>query len=401
MKKSEITLVVLALLAGLVIHLIKSEKIDRITEIFKPAGELADHSHVNEFIEEKKVFIDVKSLEINNPAGFITIDHTAENAITLKTIYKIYHKDKGEAEKIHQQIKVSDRKTGDTVRLKVYTDKQFPLHRVRIYMNINVPAGVKLRVVNQYGDISAQQILAGLYIRNQYGNITIDSCQGPLEIYCYRGKDVDITNVPHARIQCLHSTLNLSNIKRGIDIIKSFDSKIKIKKSNNINIQGTHTHMTLDDIKEAINLSSTHATIKLENCEGNLKIMARDCQVKLKNINCRTATIKNTYRNIDIKRISADDLSMYISHGNMDLEVAEITETLNVKGIHASITMRYPVTLTPALNLRTLYGQIMNKTSRDMEILKENQTYSLTIMEGKPEIILTTTYGDIVLKNSQ
>ena len=401
MKKSEIILVVLALLAGLVIHLVKSEKIDRISQIFTNKGELLDQTHLNEFIEDEKILTDIKKLEIKNPAGSITVDPAPDHTAALQVTYKIYHKHKEEAQRLRSQLTLVEQENGDTTSLEIHSSKKFPLRRARAHITVKLPPGVELSILNRFGDIHALQIKSNLYIRNYYGNIKVDSCQGILEISSHRGKDVEVNNVANVRIDCLHSTLTLSNISKRVEIFKSFNSNIKIKKSSNINIEATHTNINMQEISKAVNISSTHANIIVEKCSGDLKIMAKDCHVKLKEITSETATIKNTYKNTDIKGIAAKNLYLYISHGNVDLDIAEITETLNAKGIHANITMRYPGNLLPAFNIKSLYGQIINKTSREMEILREDQTYSLITTEGNPDIILTTTYGDIVLKNSQ
>jgi hypothetical protein len=72
---------------------------------------------------------------------------------------------------------------------------------------------------------------------------------------------------------------------------------------------------------------------------------------------------------------------------------------MNIKTEYADVELTYPNSVKPAFNIISNNGKIINQTAAELTVLEENQKRIVNIPGGKPQIIVDTLYGDVVLKN--
>jgi DUF4097 and DUF4098 domain-containing protein YvlB len=138
----------------------------------------------------------------------------------------------------------------------------------------------------------------------------------------------------------------------------------------------------------------------MRKIKGNIHINANNCRINLDEVTSGDVVIKNAHKYVNIDKISAENLDILMSEGNLDIAFDQIKEKLNIKNRHSKVTLIYPSSVRPVYNIEARYGSITNRTAEELTVLKERGRELVTSnrLEGKPEITINTTYGDILLE---
>ena len=385
MKRKEIFIVIALIVFGIAYHFYKSGEIDLITKngffISLNSTKLLDKNHQNNFIEKEINLHGIKKIKIINIAGEIIVERSKDNTTIIKPIICIYHKNKSTAKEIYNKIKIRSEKSKENIKIEVDSNEKFPYKRVRVKFKLLIPETVELNLFNRYGNINIKNAGKNININEKHGNIFASDINSNMDITHKYGK------------------IKLKKISGNINV-KSKHSKLNITNSLSIKIESEFTKVNLENIKDDIEISNSHSPINMKKIKGNITINSRHCKIKLDNIISEYLNIKNSYDDVYIKNISGNNLYLYISHADLNINFNEIKEQININSNYSDITIEYPKSTNPSLNICTKYGKIKNYTKTKFTIIKQTYNQLLSYQGENPEIIINDSYGDIYLKNN-
>ena len=385
MKRKEIFIVIALIIFGIAYHFYKSGEIDLITKngfyIGLNSTKLLDKNNQNNFIEKEINLHGIKKIKIINIAGEIIIERSKDNTTIIKPIICIYHKNKSLAKEIYNKIKIRSEKSKEKIKIEVDSNEKFPYRRVRVKFKLLIPETVELNLFNRYGNIKLKNAGKNININEKHGNIFVSEINSNLNIIHKYGK------------------IKLNKISGNIDI-KSKHSKLSIINSFFIKIESEFTKVNLENIKDDIEISNSHSLINMKKIKGNITINSRHCKIKMDNIIFGYLNIKNSYEDVDLKNISGNNLYLYINNADLNLNFNEIKEQININSNYSDITIKYPKSANPSLNISTKYGKIKNYTKTKFTIIKQKYNQVLSYQRENPEIIINDSYGDVYLKNN-
>jgi len=418
MKKKEILLVIAAIAFGIIYSLVESGDIRFYSGCSVDSRNLKDKRHPVRFIQEEIEYPAdaIKKIKLNNPAGDIEVEKSKNDSILIKPVIRVYHKDKKKANKICGAIQVSTRKSGNKIVIGVDSEKRFPYQRVRVEFKCFIPENVELDLKNRYGDIGIKDAGQDIKIDQRHGNLFIKNIDSTLKVKSHHGNvrlyditdqielssnysRIKIKNVPSIILKCSHANLYMSDVKEEAEIIHASYSSIEIEKANYSYIDARHTKIELKNIKNGVKINNSHAPIDMKDITGNINIKAKQCRIDLNKIVSPLLTIKNSYNDIDIEDISGKKLNILLKNGDLTVAFDNIEGEINIKSEHADVELKYPNSVKPAFNIISNNGRIINRTAVELTVLEENQKRFVNISEGKPQIIIDTLYGDVILKN--
>jgi DUF4097 and DUF4098 domain-containing protein YvlB len=419
MKKKEIIIVVVVIAFGIIYNFVKSSEIRFYSGCSVGSRSLLDKKHPKDFIQKEIEYPagTIGKIKINNPAGDIEVEKSKEGSILVKPVIRVYHKNKEKAKKICGTIEVSNRKIGKKIVIGVDSEGRFPYRRVRVGFKCLIPEDMELDLKNRYGNIDIQDAGQDIEIDERHGNLFIKNIDSNLKVKSDHGrirlydiKDqiqlssnhsrIKIKNVASIILKCSHANLSINDVKEETEIVYASHSLLDIEKTNYLYIDARYTKMKLENLKDGVKINNSHAPIYMKDITGNINIKAKQCKMALDKVISEYLTIKNSYNDIDIEDISGKNLNLFLKNGDLTIAFDNIEEEINIKTEHADVELTYPNSVVPAFNITSKNGRIMNRTAAELTVLEENQKRMVNILEGKPQIIVDTLYGDVILKNS-
>jgi len=447
MKKKDFLIVIAVIVFGMIFNAIRKGdlSINFHKSISTKAWELKDRNHLHKFPQKELHLDPVDKIEIMNIAGDIEIeksmlsqkitDNKNRQTIRIQPTINVYHRSRLQAEKIEKNIRIitniaekklkSTELTGDLTQRKIFrieTDSQtnFPLKRARVNYKLILPETVELNIKNKYGDIeiksggknisvhskhgdiSIKKISAKLDINHNYGRITLLDINGQIKLFS-RNSRIKINNAPTLNLNCSHSKVYINNIKNKTHIEYAGYSTITMENGNGFTLEGRHNRLRLEKIRSYVYIKNAHRPIHMKDIEGDIILDTNNCRMDLEGISAEHVVIKNAYNSVNISRISANNLDILMNTGDLIIAFDEIKEKINIKNVHSKITLIYPDSIEPFFNLQVLYGKIINRSSQEFTFIKERQRMRMLseLAEGRPEIIINTTYGDVLLENGE
>ena len=429
MKKREIIIVICVIAFGVIYNAVESGDFEiRFYEgCSVNSRSLLDRRYPNDFPREERqyTYADIKKIEINNPAGEITVEtftdtgSGAGDGIRVKPLVRVYHRKANKAVKIDKKIDIVTSQKDEKLSITLKPGDDFPYRRVRVHFEIAIPGAVELDLLNRYGDIkiegcgknialdvkhgdiSVKQVDSNIKIRHRHGAVVLQGVEGKIDLYS-RYSVIGVKDAGALKLDCSHARVTANGIRKETHIDYAAYSSIKMDGANDgVTIEGRHTKIKLGNINGGVKIKNSHDSITMEDIAGNINIGARHCRIRMAQVVSEGVVIKNSYANIDIEGITAKTLDILTVQGNVDIAVDGMEERINIKDRHARILLNYPPSMQPLFNINSEYGTIIDKTSVGYTILKEKQRQSLNTPEGKPEVIIDNPYGTTLLKNTR
>jgi DUF4097 and DUF4098 domain-containing protein YvlB len=440
MKKRDIIIVIAAIAFGLIYNAVKSGDFDIRFHKGVPVAtwQLKDKSYPNNFAGEEIQYAQVDKIEIRNIAGDIEVEKAALNAnetsdpgIRIYPFIRVYHRNKRKAEEISKKIKINTvlatetvesdnlpgKKEKKKVRIEVKSMEDFPLRRARVRFKLVIPETVELNLRNRYGDMEIDGCGTNISLDGKHGDISVKHVDSAVEINHKNGRvvvtDVQnnvhlssrnsrirINNVSDLKLDCYLANLDISQVENKVNIENAAYSTITMEEGNEFSAACRHTKIKLKNIKNNVQIKNSHQSITMRKIKGNIHINANNCRINLDEITSGNVVIKNAHKYVNIDKISAENLDILMSEGDLDIAFDQIKEKLNIKNRHSKVTLIYPSSVRPVFNIQARYGSVTNRTSEELSVLKERGQELVTSshLEGKPEITINTTYGDVWLE---
>ncbi|MFK8006528.1 MAG: hypothetical protein AB8H03_09160 [Saprospiraceae bacterium] len=137
-----------------------------------------------------------------------------------------------------------------TVKLNTGT-KLKGIQEMQVDMEVSVPEGVNLRLMNKYDNITLEEIKANVEITNYNGNIETQDIEGDLKLDLKYG-NATIGNVKDADLEI-------------------YESKLVIGNCNSLKLNSKYSKHTFSNIQEA-DIESYEGNFEISKIEGNLNV---------------------------------------------------------------------------------------------------------------------------------
>jgi len=440
MKKRDIIIVMAVIAFGLIYNAIKSGEFDVRFHKGVPVTtwQLKDKSYPNDFVRKEIQYNQVDKIEIHNIAGDIEVEKAALNAdetsapgIRIYPAIRVYHRSKKEAGEISKKIKINTvfttepiegdnapgKKEKKKVRIEVKAIEDFSLRRARVRFKLVIPETVELDLRNRYGDIVIDGCGTNISLDGKHGDITVKHVDSAVEINHKNGRvvvtDVQnlvylssrnsrirINNIAELKLDCYLANVDIGQVENKVHIENAAYATITMDEGNEFSASGRHTKYKLTNIKNNVQIKNSHQPITMRKIKGNIHINANNCRINLDEVTSGDVVIKNAHKYVNIGKISAENLDILMSEGDLDIAFDQIKEKLNIKNRHSKVTLIYPSSVRPVYNIEARYGSITNRTTEELAVLKERDRELVTSsrLEGKPKITINTTYGDVLLE---
>ncbi len=381
MKRKEIFLVVVLILFGLLYHVYESGEKEFFEACSIDSRSLLDQDNPQDFLAKEYRFEKIKTLEIHNVAGEINVNKSSDEFVVINSVKRIFHKKRQKAADIQEEIEIRLKAIDDVLTVNVDSVGKFPYTRARIIFNVSVPQEVGLKLINRYGDIVIKDTGREIYVDEKYGDLNANDIISNLNILHGYGRVI------------------LDSIEGKVEIETRY-SKVKILDARSVRIKGRHSRIQLLGIKDDIVVLNSHNSIDLRDIKGNISLNGRHCKIKLLNIDSGYLLIKNSYNDVKVENLWAEEVDVSIANGDLNFSFFDIKKRINIRNKYSNITMVYSDSIKPLFNINLTYGKIINNTSLVLNILSGKYKQIYTSEEGSPKITITNRYGDIVLKNS-
>jgi hypothetical protein len=423
MKKREIILVIAVIAFGVIYNSVKTGDIRFVSGCSPDYRELQDRKYPVEFPQKEIQYVinetdaaSLKRIKINNPAGDIEVGKSIDNSIRITPVIRVYHKDKEKAGGISRDIKIITRETDEKITIDVESNEKFPYHRVRLGFKCLIPAKVELELINRLGNIDINDTGQDIDIDEKYGDVFVKNADSPVKVKNYDGmvrlydikgniqldsshSQLKIKNVPSLKLKCSHANLYAADVPGGIEISRASYSDLEIEAAGHLSIDAKLTRMKLSNIKGGADVSNSHESITMTDIQGDIKIEARQCRIGVNKAIGDFIVVRNSYNDVVISGFSGKILDANLEHGELDVSFDNIEEKININTSYADVTLKYPETVSPAFNIDSTNGKILNGTTAQLTVEEERAKRWLKTTGGKPQITIDAKYADVFLKN--
>jgi len=402
MKKKELFLIGGLILFGLIFQYIDSGDISLVRGCSTDDRSIVDRNHPHEFSDSFTFESPLKELKLDNKAGNVEIIPSDSGNILVESVLIVYHKDSSKAEKYRDMVSVTNQTDGvKGIVITSHSGEDFPYRRVRVNFKLFIPRETILDIRNRFGDIDIEGAGRMIKVDGKFGDLTVGNIPSDISVINRFGK----TEIHHidGKIE-----MDLKFSEAGVTDVSSIDCRIRhstlrlsgVKNSRSVNIEGEHTKLFLTDIlSDQIKIKNSHNLIDLKNVKTtDLLLTSRHCVIKADNLTSDSISIKNSYNKTRLNGVSGRQLNVLITHGDLDLSLQTLFDTVFITNTHSDITMILPSDSDPTLSLNTKYGDISNRTNLEINAVKARYLTTYSRTGTRSEININTSYGDITLK---
>ncbi|MCX6557917.1 MAG: DUF4097 family beta strand repeat-containing protein [Candidatus Aminicenantes bacterium] len=417
MKKREIVIVVLLIVFGVVYNVVEKGRIrfaGDFSRYFDPMRLVSDR--YSEFPQNEKIFPAPGKITIANPAGEITIDKSLDNQVHLFSFFRVYFQDKEDtfSKKIVQHARVLTQVENNELTVSADCRPEFPFNRLRVRLQLLVPAGVVLALDNREGIVSIRHCGKDIFLRQENGNVVLEDIPSAVKLELTHGNlhakniagnvaiatrqsEIFLEDAAAVRLQARHADCELKKIAGPVWIEHAY-GRITLDGAGQAEVYGRHSQIAARNIRNGLKLSNAFDGILLENIHGDVSVSGRSSKIEMRQVIAKNMVIENSFADTVIEGYSGETLNALIKNGNFALSSSTIAERLNVESSYARIDLLPGAWADPAFNLKTSHGRIYNQSSFSMELFQEKDESFANRSGQKPEVVINNVYGDIYLK---
>ena len=415
MKKRELVIVALLIAFGFIYNAVERGKIRFADDFSRYFDERRLGSEqFTEAVQQEKVFPAPQKITIDNPAGEIDIDRSLDGQVHLRSIFRIYHADPSEVERIGRNAFVRADTLNNELKVSVNYPSAFPYRRLRIRFEMRIPEGVELAVSNSEGNISIRRSGKNILLRQEHGNVLVADIPSAVEVQI-RGGNLDIRNIAgnvviDARqgdiflqnaialhLKGRHGNYSLKEIKTSVFMEHAY-GEATLDGAEQAEISGRHSTLTVRNIKNGVRISNAFRDVVLEHIDGDVHLSGRSSKMEIRHVRAKDMTVDNSFADIAITDCAGEGLNIILKNGNLTFTNNRFSERLNIESRQARLDLSLGELSDPTVNIKTSHGRITNASSLDLEVFREREENFANRSGQKPEIIISNSYGDIHLK---
>ena len=257
----------------------------------------------------------------------------------------------------------------------------------------------ELQLENSYEDIRLSDIGSACQIKSGHSSIFVDGVQGELKIATSYGTVQLKKAAQKVVVDGSHTEVTGEDLSGPLDIQNSYE-KISLVRVGPTKIEGQHSEIEADDANGGLEIRDTYESVNLNNIRGNLNISGNNLSISGKNVVGEEIYISTSYENVELSDFSGKTKVLQ-SHGDVVLDPLPLTGPIEVHGEYAPITLYWPAGEQYPLEAQTKNSEIHWRLPGEITV-EEKDSLSVARafldLTGKPRIMLTTTYGDILFE---
>ncbi|RXK58399.1 hypothetical protein ESA94_17320 [Lacibacter luteus] len=224
------------------------------------------YEHVKERTVSKTYSSSGATLNIENSFGDVTITTWNKNEIKVDVHIEASSSDKELAEKMFENLDVTDSKDGNEIKFKTTTSKNknnnINCKNCKVSMNITysiqLPASVPLKIENSFGAISLPDYNGPVSLVSKFGSLTAGNLSSVQKLEVEFGK-ANLKNLNDANTTFKFSTVSIENMKGDNKVNLSFCSSSRIVIDNDVtSLQLNESYSTVN-LKPSSNFSGTYS----------------------------------------------------------------------------------------------------------------------------------------------
>ncbi|NCU05785.1 MAG: hypothetical protein GXC73_17595 [Chitinophagaceae bacterium] len=233
------------------------------TEITK---EKKRYEHVKERNISKTYSASGNTLNINNSFGDVVVTTWNRNEIKVDVHIEASSTDKEIAEKIFENLDVTESKDGNEIKLKTTTSKDkkgtnINCKNCKTSMNITytvqLPANVPLKIENSFGAITIPDYTGAVSLVNKFGSLTAGNLSSVQKLEVEFGK-ANLKNISNANSSFKFSTVTIQNMSGNNKVNLSFCGSSRINLGNDVtSLQLNESYSTVN-LRPSSNFSGTY-----------------------------------------------------------------------------------------------------------------------------------------------
>jgi DUF4097 and DUF4098 domain-containing protein YvlB len=319
------------------------------------------------------------SFTVDNPRGDVTITGTSDdNQIHVAVHKEVYTRSDSEADTKSQRLSPTFSSDSNNLVLSVPA-----LDGARADLTITLPAAAPITVTSNHGDVHVSAIKAPVVVTANHGDIELSAITGPVTTHINNG-DSDLS--AHSITGPLsieghgHDT-TLSDITGPVSMRGDF-------------FGDTH----LERIAGPVKFHTIRTDFQLARLDGEIDISSSSDLSATNALGPLTLTTGN--RNINLDRI-AGDVSVTNRNGSVDITSAPPLSNVTIENRNGSVNVTVPERSGFAYQVEATNGNIDGDFSQiKSDDDDKKNTLSGTIGNGGPLLRITTTQGDVELKQA-
>jgi DUF4097 and DUF4098 domain-containing protein YvlB len=377
-----------------------------------------------------------RELQIINAHGDLTIEGNDQDKIQILFKKKIRRRNEEEAKEIADRLRMIINEEDRHITIST-NRSDFKRKRFRTDFRILIPAGMNITVKNSFGLVKASNtgnadiynthgkvfatdIEGNLILQNSYQDVTIEnvlydchieSRHSIVRAYGIKGSTMIVHRYGRVHLEDLSQTLTIEgshskifgqNITGPADIESSYE-EISLIDIGPVVVRGNHSPIDIQDARGSVEINDHYSQVELENIGGDLNITGKSTGVTAKYIRANSIYINTTYKNISLEDF-AGKTSITLSHGNILLNPAPLTHSIEVKAAYSGIIFLWPDKEQYLFEAQTKHGDIQWNLPEEPSVRATNGNSIVKAFMDKEQsraIRLSTSYETILVKKNK
>ena len=375
-------------------------------------------------------------IEVRNAHGDVEVRGADQKTVTVTLLKKVRRRTEAEARAIADKLKPVIVRDADHVEIST-NRKEFEKTSFETSFRLVVPAGTDVVVANSYGTIAtsgvrsatidnshgrvdAAYVAEDVSVTNSYENVAVSrvgsSCRvssghadvrvrevgGDVRIDHAYGK-VEVSDAAAGTtIAAEHTEVSLLRVKGAVDVRTTYE-RVSLVDVGPATVVGEHAPVAADGVGGPLKVTTTYENVRASNVRGDLDVEGKNVGVVGKSIRADRIRIATSYEDIDLADFTGS-VAVSLSHGDAVLAPSAITSAIDVKNVYGTVRFVWPKGARFPFEGRSKGGEVKWGLAErpDLETTNgEALVKAFAGAAGGPSIMLSTSYGDIVVEEAE
>lgn len=341
----------------------------------------------------------LSAVEIVNGYGDIRVEGTEDGTFKVEYVKQISERSKSRAEDVADEIALRTERQGDSLTLSTRRgDLRNRDSRFHTNFNVQLPQGLRLKIVNASGSVFVGRMAADCDVKNSRGVVTVEFVKSNVKV------DNGFESVTARNIEGRVEIVNQRGSIRVEEVVGAVDVATNRKAITINEVRGGP--VTVKNYHGSVRLTNVHDKVDIDAIGSGIQASEIDGDVILKN-SYQNVTMSNVRGNVDMQTSNSRVRVVEVNGGvKIDASRAEISgERLlagfTVQGRGTSVDaseVSGPVSVVTSLKpvrLKDLRGaaEIQNQDAPVTVILESSPKADLTVENSNGEITIGLPSG--------
>lgn len=304
---------------------------------------------------------DKTALHISDEYGDIKVDKSTSQNVEVEADIRIRNNDEEYAKKISDSIVVISKDDPINIKTSIqqFLGDRSKVEGITVDYIIKVPQNLSVQIDNQYGDVSLSNMSKDVVINDQNGNISAQNVLSNLKV-----KD-------------LYGDITVNNISGDVNI-QDKNGNIRCSSTKNLDVKNEYGDVTAEDVKGNVTVNDKNGKIKIKNASGDAKI-------------------DNQYGDVTVED-AAGEIGISDKNGSITAKRTDVNDkNVTIDNQYGDVTLKLPKDQGGQFNVSNEYGDLDNDFG--LSVSKSNndnkKTINGSVGSGKAVFSITDRNGDI------